>query len=58
MPLHREITKEARRRSEHDIKGHTINFHGVCRKCRSSATTIVSGMRNIHNKPRRTRRDR
>ncbi|MDO9069271.1 MAG: transcriptional repressor [Deltaproteobacteria bacterium] len=35
MPLHREITEEARRRTCHDIRSHTIQFHGVCRKCKA-----------------------
>ncbi|MDP2807203.1 MAG: transcriptional repressor [bacterium] len=45
MPLHREITEEARRKSSHDIRGHTIQFHGVCRKCIPPSKTAGGGKR-------------
>ena len=45
MPLHGEITEEARRKSCHDIRGHTIQFHGVCRKCMPSSKTALGGKR-------------
>ncbi|MCU0605960.1 MAG: transcriptional repressor [Candidatus Edwardsbacteria bacterium] len=33
LPLHAEITAEARRKTRHDIKGHTIQFYGLCTRC-------------------------
>jgi Fur family transcriptional regulator, peroxide stress response regulator len=45
LPLHREITEEARRKSCHDIRGHTIQFHGVCRKCMPPCKTAWRGKR-------------
>ena len=33
MPLQEIITKKAQKTSSHSIKGHTIQFYGVCEKC-------------------------
>lgn len=55
MPLHREITEEARRRSRHDIRGHSIQFHGVCRMCKLSCRTALGSNKYMYSqqKPRR-----
>jgi Fur family transcriptional regulator, peroxide stress response regulator len=56
MPLHRELTEEARRKSIHEIRGYTIQFHGVCRKCLPSSKTASGGKRDHAIKLFKTRR--
>lgn len=44
LALKDDITKEARRRTGHDIRGHTIQFYGTCAGCARAAGRI--GRRN------------
>lgn len=36
MPVQESITGEAQKLTKHAIRGHTIQFHGICEKCRRS----------------------
>lgn len=34
MPVQESITKNAQKMSQHTIHNHTINFYGICEKCK------------------------
>ncbi len=54
LPLMDDITAEARRRTKHDIKGHTIEFYGICVNCTKAAATT----KEVVNKPTNKKGDR